>query len=77
MVRSIRSSRLLEGMRGEEAVDTEGLVEVIQRVSQLVFEHPTVAELDINPLLAFPEGTLAVDGRVALRRDSSPDDGAA
>jgi acetyltransferase len=72
MVRSIRSSRLLEGMRGEEAVDTEGLVEVIQRVSQLVFENPTVAELDINPLLAFPDGTLAVDGRVALRRDPSP-----
>ncbi len=73
MVGSIRSSRLLEGIRGEEGVDREALVEVIQRVSQLVADHPEVAELDINPLLAFPDGALAVDGRVSLQAPGTAD----
>jgi hypothetical protein len=39
-------------------------------------DHPEIAELDLNPLLAFPDGSLAVDGRVALHSDeaSTPGD---
>jgi acetate---CoA ligase (ADP-forming) len=46
-------------------VDLETLAEVIERVSQLVGDHPEIREMDINPLLAFPEGeaTMAVDAR--------------
>lgn len=66
MIDSLRGRGLLEGMRGEEAVDREALVEIVQRVSQLVGEHPAIAELDINPLLAFAEGARAVDARMRL-----------
>jgi acetyltransferase len=66
MLTSIRGAKLLDGFRGNAAVDRGAVREAIQRISQLVVEHPEIAELDINPFLAFPEGGLAVDCRVAL-----------
>ncbi len=66
MVRSIRSYPLLEGTRGGEAVDQEALVQVIQRVSQLVGEHDRIHELDVNPFLIGSWGGVAVDGHMGL-----------
>ncbi|NJD18217.1 MAG: acetate--CoA ligase family protein, partial [Gemmatimonadetes bacterium] len=65
MLDSIRGARLLREYRGG-AVDREALVEAIQRVSQLVGDHPEIAEMDVNPFLAFDEGGLAVDARFSL-----------
>ena len=59
----------VEGIRGEPAIDGDALVEAIQRISQLVIDHPAISELDVNPFLAFPEGGLAVDCRVSLREE--------
>lgn len=68
MVRQVRGYRLLEGMRGEAGVDLGTLEETIQRVSQLVGDFPQIAEVDINPFLAFgpDRRSLAVDARVIL-----------
>jgi acetyltransferase len=66
MLDSIRGARLLKEYRGG-AVDREALVEAIQRVSQLVGDHPEIAEMDINPFLAFGDGGLAVDARFSIR----------
>jgi len=67
MLTSIRGARLLDEFRGESGVDRVALVETIQRISQMVLDHPEIAELDINPCLAFPTGVLVVDCRVAIR----------
>ena len=64
--RSIRGARLLQGVRGEAPADTAAIAETIQRLSQLVGDHPEIDELDVNPWLAFPEGGVAVDGRILL-----------
>jgi acetyltransferase len=68
MIRQIRGYRLLEGVRGEPAVDLAGLAEILERFSQLVEDLPQLAEMDINPLLVFPEARdfRAVDIRVRL-----------
>lgn len=66
MLDGIRARSLLEGLRGEVGVDRERLVETIQRVSQLVGDHPRIRELDINPFLALPDGGVALDGRISL-----------
>jgi acetate---CoA ligase (ADP-forming) len=68
MVHSIRGYRLLEGVRGETSVDLVALEEMIQRVSQLVGEQEAIAEMDINPLVAFPDRVVAVDARFRLAR---------
>ncbi len=66
MVREVRGFAVLSGIRGEAPADLGALEEVLLRVSQLASDHPEIHELDINPLLAFPEGAVAVDGRVMI-----------
>lgn len=74
MIRSLRGYRILEGVRGEEGVDLARLSEVIERVSQMVGDHPEIREMDINPFLAFPEGqaSVAVDARFRVGPADSP-----
>jgi acetate---CoA ligase (ADP-forming) len=66
MVRAIRGFPLLEGVRGEPAVDVVALEEVLQRVSQLVGEHEAILEMDVNPLVALPDRVLALDARFRI-----------
>lgn len=67
MVEEIRGAKLLAGVRGEPASDRAAIADVILRVSRLVGDHEAIAEMDINPWLAFPAGGVAVDGRILLR----------
>jgi acetyl coenzyme A synthetase (ADP forming)-like protein len=66
MLDEIQAAPLLRGARGREPVDTDELVEVIQRLSQLVTDFPSITELDINPAVAGPDGVTAVDLRLTL-----------
>jgi acetyl coenzyme A synthetase (ADP forming)-like protein len=70
LVRSVRGYPLLEGYRGAPPADVAALEETLLRLSQLVGEHPEIAEMDLNPLKVLPpgRGCLAVDARVAVRR---------
>jgi acetyl coenzyme A synthetase (ADP forming)-like protein len=66
MVRSIRGVALLEGVRGESPSDLAAVEELLQRISQLVGDHDAIREMDVNPWIAFPEGGVAVDGRITV-----------
>jgi acetyltransferase len=68
MIRQIRGYNLLRGVRGESPVDLDALAEVLQRFSLLAEDLPEIAEIEINPLLAFPQAAdfRAVDARVRL-----------
>lgn len=62
--------RALQGVRGRKPIDMARLAQLLVRFSQLVVEQPWIRELDINPLLASPEGLLALDARVVLHDPS-------
>jgi acetate---CoA ligase (ADP-forming) len=66
MVDGIRASDLLDGVRGEKPVDKTALIDLIQRLSKLVTDFPQIKELDLNPVMAFEKGAVAVDARIAL-----------
>ncbi|WP_121742801.1 acetate--CoA ligase family protein [Natronorubrum halophilum] len=66
MVDEIRAAPLLRGARGREPADIEGVIETIQRLSQLVTDFPAILELDINPLVAGPDGVQAIDLRLTV-----------
>ena len=70
MVREIKGYPLLEGYRGQEAVDVANLEELILKVSSFVEQHPEVKELDLNPIFAYSDGAVAVDARIILEKDS-------
>jgi acetyltransferase len=62
---------LLGGYRGHPPVDQAAVVGAILKVSQMACDLPALAELDINPLLASPEGVVALDARVRVRRPAA------
>ncbi len=68
MITGIRSYPILAGVRGEEETDIEGLVEYLQRLAQLVTDHPGIDEFEINPLITGGSVTdfRAVDCRIRL-----------
>jgi acetyl coenzyme A synthetase (ADP forming)-like protein len=68
MIRGIRGLPILQGVRGDSAVPLESITDVLLRVSRLAVDFPAISELDINPLMAGPDGIVAVDGRVMLAR---------
>ena len=61
-----RIYKALAGVRGRRSVDLAALQGVLVRFSQLVVEQPRIREMDINPLLASPEGIHALDARAVL-----------
>ncbi|RZV08169.1 acetyltransferase [Natrinema hispanicum] len=69
MIDEIQAAPLLRGARGREPADVEGIVETIQRLSQLVTDFPSILELDINPLVAGPDGVQAIDLRLTVDTD--------
>ncbi|MCK4368797.1 MAG: acetate--CoA ligase family protein [Dehalococcoidales bacterium] len=66
MIREIKGYPLLEGYRGQEAVDVSHLEELLLKVSEFVERNPEVKELDLNPIFAYSDGAVAVDARVVL-----------
>ena len=77
LVAAPRSAPLLAGYRGEPAVDTDALVDLLVRVSTLVDDIPEVRELVLDPVLASGSGAVVLSGRVRVgpvpsRRDAGP-----
>jgi len=66
MIREIKGYPLLEGYRGQEPVDVPNLEEWLVKVSDFVEQNPEVKEIDLNPILAYSSGALAVDARIVL-----------
>lgn len=68
MVESIKTIKLLKGVRGEKSSDLKAISDSLQRLSQLVVDFPEIKEFDINPLLVLEEGKGArvVDARIIL-----------
>ena len=56
MISSIKTKKLLDGVRGEEPSDINKLSECIQRLSQLVSDFKEIKELDMNPVLVMEKG---------------------
>ncbi|WP_326606655.1 acetate--CoA ligase family protein [Streptomyces sp. NBC_01800] len=70
MLDSIGAAEILRGVRGAAPVDRWALAEQIRRVSQLVTDFPEIAEVDLNPVIAAPDGAVAADIRILLSTET-------
>ncbi|MHC4151439.1 MAG: acetate--CoA ligase family protein [Planctomycetota bacterium] len=70
MIRTIKAYTILQGVRGAPPSDIEGIKDCILRLSQMLTNHPEIAELDINPLIVYPQGQgcVVADSRILLTR---------
>jgi acyl-CoA synthetase (NDP forming)/GNAT superfamily N-acetyltransferase len=73
LIHGVHAAPLLLGHRGTPPVDTAALAGVLLRVSRLADDLHEVAELDLNPVMATPDGARAVDARIRVRPAQPPD----
>jgi len=66
LIGSIRSASLLRGYRGHPGADLGALRDLLVRVSRLADDLPEVTELDLNPVIARPDGMFVVDARIKV-----------
>jgi acetyltransferase len=74
MIERTKIYTALKGVRGRKAVDLDALEKLLVRFSQLVVEQRWIKEIDINPLMASPDGLLALDGRVVLHAKTAQEE---
>ena len=66
LIGETRIATMLGAYRNMPAADRDALVQVLLRISEMVCELPHIQELDINPLMASPEGARVVDARIGV-----------
>ena len=70
MINSLRTAAVLKGLRGEAPSDIPAIEDCLKRLSQLATDFPEIAELDINPLLVFPDASdfRIIDARIRIEK---------
>jgi len=68
MIRSLKSYKIIAGVRGKEGVNEAMFANVMLRLSALLSAAPEIVELDFNPLLGSMARVVAVDARICLQR---------
>jgi len=68
MLRELKAYTLLRGVRGEQPADVDAIEDVLLRISRLAFDHSTLSEMDINPLMVYNagDGCTCVDIRITI-----------
>ena len=64
MLGRIKGAPMLKGFRGRLPIDENALIDGLLRIAAIAEEHPEIVQIDLNPVLAYPEGMLVVDGRI-------------
>ena len=67
LIRSVRAGPRLLGRHGEPAADLTALRDMLLRVSRMVDDLRQIAELELSPVIARPDGVQAVDGRIRIQ----------
>lgn len=68
LIHDLKGSRILEGARGKPPADLEAIINLLISVSDLITEHDTISQLDLNPVMAYPNSVCAVDTRIIIRQ---------
>ena len=68
-LRKLKAASLLTGFRGAPALDLGAVAEIAARLGSYAIAHPEIAEIDVNPLVVYPEqeGAVAVDALIVVR----------
>ena len=66
MLRRLRGAALLDGYRSQKPLDIDSIADAVAALSRLISERADILEIDVNPLIAYPDGAVAVDALVRL-----------
>ena len=70
MIENTLAGKLLQGYRGSAKADIEAVKDAIARLSQLSLDNPSISEIEINPLIVYPEGqgAISLDSRAIMMK---------
>jgi acyl-CoA synthetase (NDP forming) len=66
MLAGLRGAQILRGVRGLPGVDIDAIVSILETVSGFAATHPEIAEMDLNPIVAYNDGLAILDARIVL-----------
>ena len=66
MLTDIRHAAVLDGVRGGSPVNRDALIDLIVKLSDLAIAHPSITEIDLNPVIAGPTGCTIADARILM-----------
>jgi acetyltransferase len=72
MLGELRMAAVLGGIRGERPADRGALARSVAAIGRLGADLPELAEIEINPLMAGPDGVVAIDARARLAPEATP-----
>lgn len=67
MMEDVRSIAILNGVRGNPPYDKTAIARVLLQCSEMIESYPEIAEMDLNPVIAYEKGVRIVDARVILK----------
>jgi acyl-CoA synthetase (NDP forming) len=62
----LRCGALLQGFRGAPPLDVPAVARVVSAIGQLMHGAPRILEIDINPLVVYPDGAVALDALICV-----------
>ncbi|MBL8303903.1 MAG: acetate--CoA ligase family protein, partial [Ideonella sp.] len=68
----LAAAPVLAGLRGAPGVDLRAIARVVATLGAQMRANPAIAEIDINPLVAYPDRVLALDALIVLREGDRP-----
>jgi acetate---CoA ligase (ADP-forming) len=66
-LKTLKAAPLLEGTRGAPARDVAALIDIAGRIGSVVRARPEITEIEINPLVLFESGALALDALIVVQ----------
>jgi len=66
LIHDLKGSKILEGTRGKPPADLNSIISVLINVSDMITEHDTISQLDLNPVIAYSDSVCAVDSRIVI-----------
>ena len=62
----MRSQKILNGYRGQRAVNRDAIADVAVKLSGILAGNPSITEVDLNPVIAFPDRAVIVDALIKV-----------
>lgn len=63
-LQKLRAAVMLKGIRGAPAVNEKEIAKVVARIGAAMIANPHIKEIDINPLVAYPDRVVALDALI-------------
>jgi acyl-CoA synthetase (NDP forming) len=68
MLDELRGAAILRGLRGAQPIDFDAMADLLAKVSEVAAERPEIKEMDLNPVVAYPQGVTVLDARILLAK---------